>query len=620
MKHHLRGALDDFRRTWPQLLTADLLSAAIAFVVSTPLVGLLLGLFLRTTEDRVLTDADIAAFFLHPLGWVALVLLGGVSLGVYLSLQGLLMVIGMGAAEGHRVTYLDALRHVASRSLRFGRLAGRISASVLLLGAPFLVCVGGVYLWLLRAHDINYYLSSRPTEFLQALALAGGLALGLVALLSRSLPGWVLALPVVLFEDASAGEALRKGRRLAQPWRWRIAGYLAAWLAGALLASTVAALLVLGAGSRLMPDLKGNAILVCGGLVLLLTLSGLVSYGVRFVAGSLLPLAVVHWYRELSGPIARAQPIATYAPLGRQSAGLPRKAVLAAAALAVLAVGASAYVAARGAATQDRVQIIAHRGASADAPENTLAAFERALEQGADWIELDVQENAEGELVVAHDSDFMKQAGSPLKVWDARAQDLRELDIGSWFDPAFSDQRVQTLREVLMWARGRIGVVIELKYYGHDERLEARVVEVVEETGMQADVMVMSLNRPGLVELAELRPEWPRGLLNTASIGDLTGLDLDFLALNAAAASRSQIRKAHARGMKVFVWTINDPVQMSMLLSRGADGLITDLPAEARKVLELRDDLSPLGQFILWMAGESGLLHRDRAPSPTQDA
>jgi glycerophosphoryl diester phosphodiesterase len=254
------------------------------------------------------------------------------------------------------------------------------------------------------------------------------------------------------------------------------------------------------------------------------------------------------------------------------------------------------------------------------APENTLAAFQRAIDDGADWIELDVQENADGVVVVSHDSDFMKVAGVNLKVWEATNVELRDIDIGSFFAAQYADQRVPTLREVLEQASGHLGIVIELKYYGHDHSLEAKVVDLVEQTGMVSDVMVMSLKLEGVRKTQALRPDWTYGLLNTVSLGDLTRLDLDFLALNATAATPSMIRRAHNRGMKVYVWTVDDPVQMSVMLSRGADGIITDETAVARQVLGLREQLSPFGRLIVWVAGESGFLRGVDEASTEEDA
>ncbi len=169
-------------------------------------------------------------------------------------------------------------------------------------------------------------------------------------------------------------------------------------------------------------------------------------------------------------------------------------------------------------------------------------------------------------------------------------------------------------------AKGQVGVFIELKYYGHDSDLEVKVVDLVEQTGLASDIVIMSLEYDGLRKTAALRPEWTYGLLNTVSVGDLTRLDVDFLALNANAASFAMIRRARRQGIKVYAWTINDPVQMWVMMSRGVDGIITDEVAIARQVKEVRAELTPLGRFIVWLAGESGLLHGVEASSPRDDA
>ena len=145
----------------------------------------------------------------------------------------------------------------------------------------------------------------------------------------------------------------------------------------------------------------------------------------------------------------------------------------------------------------DNIVVAAHRGAAGKAPENTLASVRQAIKDGADWIEIeieiDVQETIDGEVVLIHDSDFMKLAGVDLKVWYGTLKQLREIDIGSWFGPEFSAERVPTLTEVLDETRGQSRVVIGLKYYGHDQQLEQRAVDIVEQAGMVNDVAIMSL-------------------------------------------------------------------------------------------------------------------------------
>jgi glycerophosphoryl diester phosphodiesterase len=618
LQFHLAEALSDFRRTWVQLLITGLLSFALSVLVSGTVVAGLLALFLRTTEDGVLTDAGIAEFLLHPLGLLAALVVGVLLLGVYLAQVSLLMVIGFGASEGRRVTCLQALRYVARRATGFLHVAQRILRRVLLAAVPCLAVIGAAYWFLLRAHDINYYLADRPPEFLAAAGIAVVAGVVLAFLLLRIAAAWILALPVLLFDGGGGRAALRGSEEATAPHRRRIAGFLVAWIVASSVASSLASLAVGRVGGLLVPDLRGNELLVLVGLAVTLVLSVLVNAGLQFLTGALLPLAVVRWFRELAGPGALRPEVGTSGEQGAR--GLHGRLALAGAVVAVVLALGVAWVASRGADREQPAEIIAHRGASGGAPENTMAAFELAIEETADWIELDVQEDADGEVIVAHDSDFMKQARVPLGVHEATAADLAEIDIGSWFDPTFSDQRPVHLRDVLLLTKGRIGVVIELKYYGHAVQLEERVASIVEETGTVDGVQIMSLDRAGLGRFAGVRPDWPRGLLNTASVGDLTRIDVDFLALNAAAATRRQIRRAHARGMRVYVWTINDPVQMSTMLSRGADGLITDEPAVARQVLEARETLGPVGRMIVWMAGEVGLLKPREDASAAADA
>ena len=254
----------------------------------------------------------------------------------------------------------------------------------------------------------------------------------------------------------------------------------------------------------------------------------------------------------------------------------------------------------------DNTVIIAHRGASANAPENTLAALELAIEEGADWVEIDVQETREGEVVVIHDSDLKKIGGSAMKVFEAPLAELQNVDIGSWKDPSFSDQRVPTLQQVLALCKNRINVVIELKYYGKEENLEESVVRLVETAGMQDQIVVMSLNYPGIQKMKSIRPGWKLGLIASVAIGDITRLDAEFFAINAKFASRAFIRSVHQRNRKVMVWTVNDPIGMSAMMSRGVDGIITDKPGLASTIRKERAELDMHERVMIQLASFIG--------------
>jgi glycerophosphoryl diester phosphodiesterase len=231
------------------------------------------------------------------------------------------------------------------------------------------------------------------------------------------------------------------------------------------------------------------------------------------------------------------------------------------------------------------VEVIAHRGAAATRPENTMASVIKAVEDGADWVEIDVQETADGAVLVVHDSDFMKAAGVATKVWDITLPEVAEIDIGSWFGPEYASERAPLLADVLEAVRDKSKLLIELKYYGHDVDLENRVIALVEDAGMADQIATMSLKYPAVQKMIELRPDWRTGVLAATAVGDLSGLEGDFLAVSAGRVSARLIAAAEASEKQVYAWTVNDPTTMSRMISMGVHGLITDRPAMARAVI-----------------------------------
>jgi len=617
----LTQSLRDFRRTWPQLIIVDLLVRNIRMVVLTSVVGLLLKVFLTTTATGVVTDGAIVSFLLHPTGFAALLIVGSVWLGTLFAETGQLMVIGYASIEDRRVTWLDAIKYVFARLPAFINLAWFGMVRLLPVSLPFLAAIGALYWFFLRMYDINYYLTEKPPVFL-AVAVISGLLLTVMALLIIvMIAGWLLALPMVLFERMGGRQALHTSWEATTLHRRTITLVLMGWImAVALLPASV----IFGGsflGNGLIPHEGSNLTVLVASLGALFVVTGIASLAVRMCITALFPLFVIHLYRSIAGPGQLRPEIADKGTLGEKASWrIPGKTFLWAGAVALVVIAIGGYMTMRSLDWEDHAQIIAHRGGAGVAPENTMAAFQRGINDGTDWLELDVQENADGVLVVYHDRDFMREAGTNLQVWKATNADLADLDVGSYFDSAYSDQRVPTLREVLELAKGQAGVFIELKYYGHNRSLEEKVVDLVEETGVESDIVIMSLDYKGLRRTAALRPDWTYGLLNAVAIGNLTGLDVDFLALTANAATYRTVRNAHRRGMKVYAWTIDDPVQMSVIMSRGVDGIITDQVSVARKVKEIRAKLTPFGRFVFWMAGEVGLLRGVEKSSARDEA
>ncbi|MEE9562175.1 MAG: glycerophosphodiester phosphodiesterase, partial [Thermoanaerobaculia bacterium] len=501
-------------------------------------------------------------------------------------------------------------------------LAGQMVARLLLYAAPFLVAGGLVSLLLLTNFDINYYLAERPREFYLAAVLIGIIALALVVVLARLIVSWAYALPLVLFENAGGAEALKESRDLATGHRLTLAWWLIGWAVLSLLAATLVTAGVGVVARLLIPETSESitAVVLATGTAMVVT--GLLNILVSFVTGAIFSVLIVNlWWDRADSHGEQLASQLEAEPLGSKAAWrVPKKALLWGAVVAgVAAIGIGLFLAGD-AKLEDRAVITAHRGSSGGAPENTLAAIEGAITDGADWVEFDVQEIADGTVVVWHDSDFKRIAGVDRKIWDVTQEELRDIDIGSWFSPEFQDQRVPTLAEVLALCKGKIKLNIELKYYGHKDRLEEKVIEQVEAAGLESEVVLMSLKHELVERVQELRPDWRVGLLTAVALGNLTKLEVDFYAVSTGIATRWFIRHVHGLDRDVYVWTVNDPIQMSAMMSLGVDNLITDEPALARTVLEERAEMSQVERLLLLIAGRFGIVPPREGPSTEADA
>ncbi len=286
----LLGAFRDFRQAWPQLLITHLLSLAIGILVLTPLVGVLLKVFLDRTQDGVLADADIRMFLLHPTGMAALMVIGTVSLGMLFIEQGFLMVIGFGAAEQRRVTWLDAVLYVGKHAYKMVTLAGHVLLRLLLTVIPFLVGVGCVYLIFLTEHDINFYLADKPPEWWWAVAWASVILATMAIVMLRLFAGWILSLSLVLFEEKHGRQALQQSKADTAPYRWKIASLLASWLAGILLLCFLITYMVNLVGAVLIPDISTNLTWVAAGFGATLVLSGGAYLGLNIITRNVRPV------------------------------------------------------------------------------------------------------------------------------------------------------------------------------------------------------------------------------------------------------------------------------------------------------------------------------------------
>lgn len=240
--------------------------------------------------------------------------------------------------------------------------------------------------------------------------------------------------------------------------------------------------------------------------------------------------------------------------------------------------------------------VIAHRGASGVAPENTLAAFSKALELGADVIELDVHFSKDGEVIVIHDHSVDRTTNGSGEIEHLSMEEIKQLDAGSWFDEAFAGEPVPTLREVLELVDGKAKVLIEIKWpeKGLYVGIEKKIVKLVEEYNAKTWCEYQSFNTKIVENLLAIDATLPVYKLIVGKLplfpvyyddgfrfgnplkkwkGRVLGVNP-----NRKFAKAWFIKKAHEKGLVVYSWTVNDEEHMNQLKERGIDGIISNYP------------------------------------------
>lgn len=247
------------------------------------------------------------------------------------------------------------------------------------------------------------------------------------------------------------------------------------------------------------------------------------------------------------------------------------------------------------------MKVIAHRGASHSAPENTLAAFKSALDMGVDMIELDVRSTLDNEIVVYHDANLKRTSSIEKKVIDMTKKDLLELDAGSWFNSSFSNEKIPSLDQTFETIGDKCEILVEIK--SDNTRLSTSFLRTLFKTIYQhrlnSSVILQSFDTRILNRIHQLDPSLRLQKLIVLKI-PLLGIQLDqrvmlenvlakghYEAINVdhRFASPQLIDKIHRFNKKIYCWTVDDPSRMKKLSDIGVDGIITNQPAVLKNTL-----------------------------------
>jgi glycerophosphoryl diester phosphodiesterase len=569
----LREPLRWWRSRPIALLGAYALSQLLVAATLVPLAAWATARLVRGSGAYVVANERIVAFVLSPGGLVALGISSAALLaGIHAGRAGAVLLATGAARSGW-----GASAQLVGSAPRLVALAARQIAGFSLVALPFAAGVGLVAWLVLRGIDPYWLVRERPPRLWIGLASVFPLLACAALFLARRAGRESLALPILLVEGRSSGAAIAAAAELHRQGLGRLGR-----------ARVVATLLVIGGAATLGAIVHWATLAAIPRVaegwptILLLAASVLLEGAIAAATGLLLVVndgviaaAAYRAARQRQRPAPSARPA-----VGRVALAL----AIALAVAAGLALTARGLI---GKAQPVDVVVVAHRGASRVAPENTIAAIRAAVESKADGVELDVQRASDGALVIVHDSDFRRLTGDGRRVRDLDLAEIRELDVGRWFSPDFEGTRVPTLREAIEAVRDDdVFLNIELKTEADAEALVRAVVAEVRSAGFVERVILTSLDTQVLTLIARIGPEFRRGAILSALVGDPNRIDADLLAVRAAMVGEILARDTRERSLGVHAWTVPAGAPTVRMALLGADGVLTDDPAGVRATLE----------------------------------
>ena len=573
-------------RNWKAFIMFELLYKLLITVAGFPLLGLCFTGIMRLSGYPYLTRENIWLFLKHPL--TILMILAFVLLAATVNMIDISAVIYTldQSRQKEQAGLVAIIRFSVRNALRIWLPQNYLLVCVLLMLMPFASI--GMATGVMSTLSVPGFV----TEVILSKKLYMVLAAALVILAGLLLMRWLYAIHYYTLEGCSFRQAHQRSTALSD--KHRLGDFLT------LIASqTVFWLVQLG----LTVGLVSAAMALSGFFENMFVLRWLTTTGVWIVV-----VLVILASMALSTPVAYAVVSALFylhkEEKGEEEIHIPppgmekdparlrlqHRILLSAAGLLLVAAFGVGFLFTSGRLNPQiehvRVmEITAHRGASAFYPENTMAAFRGAWEQGADWTELDVQQTKDGQLIIMHDPNTRRTTGVPGNVWDMTYEQISKLDAGSSFSREFAGEPVPLLSEVCQYARDAgVRLNIELKPTGHETNFEQSVIDVIREYELVDRCVITSQVYGTLRRVKECDPEVTTVYVTSLAYGAVNHLSAaDHFSLMASSATKTMVSRMHNVGKQVYAWTVNNARSMNRMIERGVDNIITDNVELARQ-------------------------------------
>ncbi len=583
------------RQNWKNILLFELLYRGITTPVYMRLVSRGIRLALRAAGYSYLTPANIGNFLIQPVTLLAFAAAAFVGI-LILSLETAGLVTAFqGSAYYQKLTPLHILwgglqKMKDEMEKRNWQLPLFLAAQYLLIHLPFILRT------IVRYKPANFIFQELKKQPVAVTFLIILLIFGILAVIPRSLTVYGC-----MIEQKHFHSGVVRSWQMTHKRKWRITSLAMFWeLAVILLASAVYAVSVCVAAVCVVYFSRQSL-----AMAVLLSAADRLETGIIYLASM---LAFVMVFAALSVAYYQYGNRRFHADrwdFGYPARGSINRKTMAMVLAALLGVGLF-YIydlVRNGSELSEELlietEITAHRGSSVTAPENTIPAIEKAMEEMADSVEIDVQMTSDGVIVLGHDASLKRVAGVNRSIASMTFAQLEQLDVGSWFSKSYEGTRIPALSEVLELCSQKIGLNIEIKYVGKNSELPEKTAEMIKAYGMENQCVVTSTNLPYLRRVKAVLPEVRTGYIISAAYGNFySSEDIDFISIRSGFVTSALMQNAHEQGKAVYAWTVNSKSELERLTLLGVDGIITDRPVLAREIVYREEATESLFEYL----------------------
>ena len=595
MKRLTKDTWQIIRQNWKNILLFELLYRGITTPVYMRLVSRGIRLALRAAGYSYLTPANIGNFLIQPVTLLAFAAAAFVGI-LILSLETAGLVTAFqGSAYYQKLTPLHILwgglqKMKDEMEKRNWQLPLFLAAHYLLIHLPFILRT------IVRYKPANFIFQELKKQPVAVTFLIILLIFGILAVIPRSLTVYGC-----MIEQKHFHSGVVRSWQMTHKRKWRIASLAMFWeLAVILLASAVYAVSVCVAAVCVVYFSRQSL-----AMAVLLSAADRLETGIIYLASM---LAFVMVFAALSVAYYQYGNRRFHADrwdFGYPARGSINRKTMAMVLAALLSVGLF-YIydlVRNGSELSEELlietEITAHRGSSVTAPENTIPAIEKAMEEMADSVEIDVQMTSDGVIVLGHDASLKRVAGVNRSIASMTFAQLEQLDVGSWFSKSYEGTRIPALSEVLELCSQKIGLNIEIKYVGKNSELPEKTAEMIKAYGMENQCVVTSTNLPYLRRVKAVLPEVRTGYIISAAYGNFySSEDIDFISIRSGFVTSALMQNAHEQGKAVYAWTVNSKSELERLTLLGVDGIITDRPVLAREIVYREEATESLFEYL----------------------